>query len=58
MKGKLIVEKKIASLLQLGNIKLKGHGDIKLNFLKYFFLTSKKWEKGEGVVGFSFVKFL
>lgn len=34
MKRKLILKKKIASLLQLGDIKLKGHRDIKLKFFE------------------------
>lgn len=33
-KGKLILKKKIASLLQLGDIKLKGHRHIKLKFFE------------------------
>lgn len=48
-KGKLHLKKKTFSLLELGNIKLKGHRDIKIQF----FLTSKKWIKGEEVVGLS-----
>lgn len=55
MKGKLIVKKKIASLLQIDNIKLKGHRDIK-TLLIYLFLTSKKCGKCEGAVGFFLVK--
>lgn len=34
LKGKLILKKKIVSLLQLDDIKLKGHRDIKLKVLE------------------------
>lgn len=44
-KGKLILKKKIASVLQLGDIKLKGHRDIKLNF----FELVRNGEKARGL---------
>ena len=48
------MKKKIASLLQLGDIKLKGHRDIKLKF----FELVRNGEKVRGLWVFSFQIFL